>query len=494
MNRRRLAIRATAALVSLVAESVLAGLFIEAGDMALRHDIQRLSDYGVINGPISTWPLAWGPILDDLREADVSRLPPAVADAVVRLRYRGRIETEADIVGYNVEVGLAEKPTRIRSFRDTPRGEKEVSAGIAWLGDWLSVDLNAQWVDGDPQVDEYRADNSMIGVAFGNWSIAASTQERWWGPGWDGSLILANNARPIPALTIDRVFTDAPNSKWLSWIGPWDLSVMFGQSESARAVPNAQFFGMRFNFRPLRSLEIGISRTAQWCGDGRPCGFDTFVDLFLGRDNVGDAGIGAENEPGNQLAGFDFRWAPRWRGSAFAIYGQFIGEDEAGGFPSRYLGLLGGEWSGYLHDRWSARVFAEFAGTACQFYESSKIFNCAYNHSIYKTGYRYRNRSIGHPADNDTELVSVGLILVDADNLQWRALLRYGELNDGGPPDSANTLTTTRQEIASVDIGHTRRLPLGELDAGVGYESIDDAASGSSTSHARFYLRWRHLF
>ena len=49
----------------------------------------------------------------------------------------------------------------------------------------------------------------MIGVVAGNWSIAASTQDRWWGPGWDGSIILSNNARPIPSLTLDRVFTDA---------------------------------------------------------------------------------------------------------------------------------------------------------------------------------------------------------------------------------------------------------------------------------------------
>ena len=128
-----------------------------------------------------------------------------------------------------------------------------------------------QGVDSDQDDKEFRADESMVGVVLGNWSVAASTQQRWWGPGWDGSLILGNNARPIPSLGIDRVFTDAFETKWLSWLGPWDLNVMFGELESERAVPNARFFGMRFNFRPIPSLEIGISRSAQWCGEGRPC-------------------------------------------------------------------------------------------------------------------------------------------------------------------------------------------------------------------------------
>ena len=353
--------------VPVMAVRATAGPVIEPGDTALRHDIQRLADYGIIKGPTSTWPLAWGPILEDLREADVTSLPPAVADSVGRLRLRGRIETQTDILGYKAEIGVSEKPTRIRSFQNTPRGKAEVSVGAEWLGDWLSVDLNVQGVDSDQDSDEFRADSSMIGVVIGNWSIAASTQDRWWGPGWDGSIILSNNARPIPSLTLDRVFTDAFKSKWLSWLGPWDLNVIFGQLEKERAVPNAQFFGMRVNFRPRDTLEVGVSRTAQWCGDGRPCSFDVFVDLFFGRDNIGDAGIGVENEPGNQMAGFDFRWAPRVFGSAFAAYGQFIGEDEAGGFPSRYLGQLGAEWSGYLVDRWSTKVFGEFAARPVNF-------------------------------------------------------------------------------------------------------------------------------
>ncbi len=46
---------------------MLAGPSIAPGDLALRHDIQRLDDYGVLSGPVKTWPLSWGPILSDLQ-------------------------------------------------------------------------------------------------------------------------------------------------------------------------------------------------------------------------------------------------------------------------------------------------------------------------------------------------------------------------------------------------------------------------------------------
>ena len=250
--------------------SAIAGPYVSAGDTVLRHDIQVLADHGVIRGPVSTWPLAWGPVLSDLNNADSTSLSPAVLSSYLRVRERARWETRDQELTVRANASVSDNRARIRSFQNTPRGRAEAGAGIGWLGDFANIELNAQFVDDSLDDDEVRLDDSMIGVVFGNWSVSASTQQRWWGPGWDGSVILSNNARPIPSLVIDRVFTDPFETKWLSWLGPWDLNVMMGQLESDRVVPDARFFGMRFNFRPLKSLEIGLSRTAQWCGEGRP--------------------------------------------------------------------------------------------------------------------------------------------------------------------------------------------------------------------------------
>ncbi len=485
----RLILTIAAALFSL--QTTHAGPLIAPGDIALRHDIQILADYAVITGPITSWPLSWDSLADELNAVeDTKKLPVAVTNVFERLRARAQRETSRGEARFNARLAAAEKPTAIRSFADTPREDAQVTAGFAWFGERLSVDLNATAVDSPADGEDFRADGSEIGVSLGNYTLAASTMDRWWGPGWDGSLILSNNARPIPSLIFRRNRTTAFETKWLSWLGPWDIRVIWGQMEEDRVIPNTRFFGMRFNFKPHPSLEIGLSRTAQWCGDGRPCDFDTFIDLLLGKDNRGDDGTTLENEPGNQLAGFDLRWSNRWFGTPMAFYTQFTGEDEAGGFPSRYLVQGGIETSGFFRNRWSYRWYAELAGTSCDFVKDD-IFNCAYNHGIYETGYRYRDRVVGHGAENDSRIISTGVVLVSNAETQWHALLRFGDLNRGGSPDVRNTLTPTPLEISSIDLTHGRTLGRGRLEIGVGYERIEDPLTGQDNGDVRAFLSWR---
>ena len=108
--------------------SVLAGPNIPAGDVALRHDIQRLADYGIIEGTVTTWPLAWGPILHDIRNADATELPSGVGDALARIRQRASWETRSN--------ELTCTPIRSRtdhcSSHSTPRSS---SSRVSWVAD-----------------------------------------------------------------------------------------------------------------------------------------------------------------------------------------------------------------------------------------------------------------------------------------------------------------------------------------------------------------------
>lgn len=472
--------------------SVSASPFVNAGDAALRQDIQRLADAGIIKGPVTAWPLAWGPVAADIGNVGTeTELPAAVLAALHRVRQRAVWETGTNELRFRARASFAEAPARIRGYDDTPRESGEIGGGLSWTGNRISVDIRGQVVDSPSDGEDYRVDGSSIAFALGNYSLSVNTLDRWWGPGWDGSLILSNNARPVPSISLDRNFTDPFASKWLQWLGPWDLSIHHGQFETDREIPNARFFGMRFNFRPLPSLEVGLSRTAQWCGNGRPCGLDTFTDLLVGADNIGGQGVTINNEPGNQLAGIDFRWSRALFGTQAAFYGQLIGEDEAGGFPSRYLGQFGVEAYGALSSGWVFHWFGEFAGTTCQFHESSELFNCAYNHAIYQTGYRYRGRSVGHGADNDARLVTTGVTLIDNDDNHWKALLRYGALNRGGLADPRNTVTPTPEDMASLDVTHSREFSYGLIEIGIGVEWTDGIAGASSGTSGRAFLRWR---
>ena len=350
----------TALVVSLLAPgSALAGPWIAPGDPGLRHDIQVLSDAGVITSPILAWPLSWSSVAGDLTDA-VSRddLDASQQAALTRLTHRMRDETRVREVRRTATLTAAAEPTRVRNFTATPRGELEAKAELDWTGERFAVRLAVTAADGDDVDDQdWRLDGSYGAVVIGNWMISAGAQERWWGPGWDSSLILSTNARPPKAFALQRNYPAPFKWKWLSWIGPWSTSVVWGQLEDGRAVPNTRLFGWQVNFRPLPDLEVSLERTAQWCGSGRPCGFDTFVDLLLGRDNQGDEGVDRAEEPGNQLAGLSLRWASPVGDAPYAVYAQFTGEDEASDLPSKFLGLGGIEYWGTFRETWSYRLY-----------------------------------------------------------------------------------------------------------------------------------------
>jgi hypothetical protein len=82
-------------------------------------------------------------------------------------------------------------------------------------------------------------------------------------------------------------------------------------------------------------------------------------------------------------------------------------------------------------------------------------------------------------------------LLVDENDTSWQLLLRYGELNRYGLPDPYNTLSPTRQDLASVDVSHSRAFRYGVIAIGAGVERIDDAQSQQADTDVRAFLEWR---
>ena len=465
-----------------------AGPWLEPGDIWLKSDVQLLADAGIITSPISSWPLSWGDIAQDLNSAiDTEQLTPTVRAAYERLRERAGDELRVAEVALDTGFRLAEKPQEIRGFLDTPRGEQEVWASAEYTGERLAVRLRGSVVNDDPFDDtEARADGSYAAVAVGNWMIGASLIERWWGPGWNGSLILSSNARPIPALVIERNFSTPFETPWLRWIGPWSTSVIWGELESDRAVPNTRFFGWRVNFKPLRSLEIGLLRTAQWCGEGRQCDLDAFAKVLAGDSNLD---TGDTNDVANQLAGFDARWSRGTGRFPIAVYGQLIGEDEAGGFPSRFMGQFGVEtWGSFDNGAVRWRAYGEFADATCQFNEASKLFNCAYENFFYPSGYRYRGRAIGYGSDSDSRNLTFGVVVSDISGGDWSATIRRLDVNRAGAPQAAHSISPTPVDVLDVDLQYRRRLEYADITIGLGADRREDALTAATDESLRVFV------
>jgi hypothetical protein len=398
-----------------------------------------------------------------------------------------------------VRVSASSNPRVIRTFEYTPRDEAEIEGSLAWTGERFAYQLSAAAIADPVDGDSFRPDGSFVGIALGNWMVSAGYQDRWWGPGWEGSLILGTNARPTPQVALQRNSAVPFKSKWLSWIGPWSLTTFMGMMDDERVVKDALLFGFRASARPsfwkIDGLELAVSRTAQWCGEGRPCNASTFMNVLLGRDNKG-VNVSPEDEPGNQLAGFDARWASPVGELPYALYVQWIAEDSRQGGPQLggWLRQVGAEvWGNFLLQGWTHRSHFEASETICRdggLGFSSAQYNCGYNHSIYRTGYRYQGRGVGHGMDGDGQTVALGSTLTDSGGNRWNMLLRHVKINSVGAPDAAHTLTPTPQDLLEASLSHSRELTLGELQLGVGFSRLKDEVSGQKIDDLNAFVQW----
>ena len=463
------------------------------GDMQLRHDLQLLNDSGVINIPLTAWPVSLGDVHAALDASHTQLLSSSAQSAYVRVKRR--LGFEMDTGSPYIRLGLSgsHNPRIIRSFENTPREEGEARAELSWLGERFSLNLSATYAANPFDGDEFRPDGTYVGMALGNWMLTAGWQERWWGPSRDGSLILSTNARPTPGIAIQRNNSTAFKTKWLSWLGPWTLTSFMTNLDDERVVNDALLFGMRGSFRPPHTgLEIGFSRTAQWCGDDRPCSASTFWDLLLGKDNRG-VNVDPDKEPGNQLAGLDIRWKLPKK-IPVAVYMQWIGEDgrPGGGLVgawSRQLGVeVWGDFGGIAH-----RTQIEVSDTTARqggFGFSDKQPNYTYEHTIYRSGYRYNGRPLGHGADGDSLSYSIGSTLVQSAGHTWNILLRHMKINRDGPPDSRHSLSPVPLETTDLQISHERETPIGRFYVGIGFSKVDESLSNVSNSDVTGFIQW----
>jgi hypothetical protein len=302
---------------------------------------------------------------------------------------------------------------------------------------------------------------------------------------------MSNNARPVPGITFQRVQSVAPETSWLKWLGPWSFMTYIGQLESERYVPDAKLWLARFTFKPFSSLEIGFSRAAQFGGEGRPEGLKTFLQMLFGQDNAGEGSITAENQPGNQLAGLDLRWSLPLQAFPSAFYLQTIGEDLSGITPTARMRLLGLEHWGHI-DTKDYRLFLEFSDTAA-YRGTEPGYNTAYNHAVYKSGYRYFDRSIGHSMDNDGRMLTLGGSIAQSPSVSWLASISQAVFNRDGEGQNAVS-PDIKTDYQDIRLGQNLQLKRHLINWGAGYQYTEQPQLAVSSDEYYIYMDWSIRF
>lgn len=440
---------------------LIAEPWVDTSNIFLRSNIQLLADQGLINTPVTTFPLMWHDIARDLKVIQLSNLTDREKNAYSYVSHQFRLAKQSR---QTLKANLATDTKRFAGYGDAFRDNNSVTLSSSFMTDSLAANITSSYTHSPDDGDKVRLDGSYIAAFVGNWVFSAGKQDRWWGPAWDTSLSLTNNARPMPALAISRKSAIGLDIPFTDHSIPWTVTSFMGIMDDDRVINDALLWGFRLNFKPAANWEVGITRLAQWAGDGRPHGLDTFWRVLKGEDNCGGNGPTIEEcqngeEPGNQLAGYDIRWSSNILAQPLSVYFTMFAED---GDRKGGLSIFGEEryqlgvdtHINFLSNDW--RVYLEATDTYALCSDgvngdgTSTIGDCYYEHSTYKTGMRYNIRNIGSSYENDASTYVLGFISQGDGETNYEFKFRWLQLNkdnsDRAPGN--NQIGNTVSEIA----------------------------------------------
>lgn len=438
--------------------------WVDTSNIFLRSNIQLLADTGLLKTPVTTFPLMWHDIARDLKTIELSSLSEPQKNAYSYVSHQLRLAKNNQ---KTLKTNLATDNKRFAGFGDNIRDNNSVAISSSFMTDSFATNITSSYTHSPHDGDKVRFDGSYVAAFIGNWVFSAGKQDRWWGPAWDTSLSFTNNARPMPTLTVSRKSAIGFEVPFTEHSIPWTVTSFMGLMDDDRVINDALLWGFRLNFKPAQNWEIAISRLAQWSGDGRPSDLGTFWKTLKGEDNCGGNGPTVEEcrngeEPGNQLAGYDIRWSSSILNQPLSVYFSMFAEDgdRKGGLSifgeeryqlglDSYIKLFNHDWRVYLEatDTYAlCRDGVNGDGT-------STIGDCYYEHGTYRTGMRYKARSIGSSYENDASTYVLGMISQGSGETNYEFKFRWLQLNKDnsdralGNEKIGNTVTEIAENV-----------------------------------------------
>ena len=185
--------------------------------------------------------------------------------------------------------------------------------------------------------NNFNLDGSYFQYKKGIVTYGAGAVDRHWSFSNNTSLILSNNARPSESiyLKLENRF----GYDWLPSKANWSLEGFNGFSKGSLNGSKSMILGMRAIISPVEGLDFELIQTSQWGGNEYNNGISSLgAALFFDTNNGSNSNI-------NKMAGFGISYLTPSHIMPLRIYGQAIGEDEAGNLPSCFAYLAGLEWT-----------------------------------------------------------------------------------------------------------------------------------------------------
>lgn len=438
-------------------------VLLEAGDIELRTDLRWLIDRGVLSGlSTSHWPMPLAILQRSLALRSTEGLSAGDLDALRRVEAAVSRQVGAQ-VGLRVQTNTGRVP--LTDFSEESRARTTISLHGQYSSGQMAGRLQVNALEGTltPTQDRVNFSGSYAAYNYYDHIIYAGKLAHFWGPGNDASLVWSNAATSIPGIGFRRASEKRSIHPFLEWMGPWGYEFFIGQLQNYAVIPDARVVAMRMYIRPMGGLELGASRFVQWGGKGVGNGPGALWNALIANAN------NPLSDPNNELAGFDARFTGLVYGNPVTLYGQAVGEDEAGYFPAKWLGLIGAE---YKHELAGHRLQWHIEGadtTANRWFGlgSTPLPGVAYNHFQYTSGLYHDLMPIGHFIGGDGRVLSLGLkVTPNSPGLirRYSARVMTGRVNSTNRP--INGVFPANAKISGLELSVTWRYRPVEIRSG----------------------------
>lgn len=478
---------AAAAFVSFPA---VASPWMEAGDVQVREDVERLKAARIITGPTNAWPLPWAVMSDLATAAEDTQLPADVRASAKRLVAVSALAEQSD--SGEASVSVTDRPALIRDFGAGARTKFDGSVRVTQELGNLFISVGGGYRR-HQLGNDFHPDQTYAAYKIGNWALYGGFVDQWWGPGNTSALLFSTSARPFPKIGFKRLEARPIDFPVLRWLGPWRFDVFVGDLGHRRDYDHAKVIGMRFDFAPAPGLEIGLNRALQLCGDNRPCSLKTIGKALTGFGN--EDNTGTLNEPGNQLAGFDISYTTRIGPVTARFYGEMEAEDEDNIIVDKYARLAGAKFSGPVGSNGASwELGGEWTDTlAWELTTGDRYPNVVYRNFIYYDGFTYRDRPLGASIDGDSKLISIDAAFTDSRSRRFYGSFRRVKLNyTGAVPNHRLSLNPENIDIGTLGVQVPTQF--GDLRLESRYMNNLPNTPGRSPNAIDFEASWRTRF
>jgi len=317
----------------------------------------------------------------------------------------------------NMSVGTAFNSGNVLGIYNNlrTRNKSNVNFNLEYSKKTLSSKLSFNFNDHD----KLSFDNSYINYEKGIANLSIGKVDRIWSFSKKSSLILSSNTRPLEALSLS--LENKFNMNWLPSPANWSVELINGSTKNSYNGKNSMLSGARVVISPSDKLNFEFLQTAQW-GDQNDKLYSSNLKAFFLDSNEG------KNASTNKMAGFGVSYSAPLNGNTYRFYGQIIGEDEAGNFPSCYAWMAGLElWAPEM--KFPTTLTIEAVDTRVK--KSTRGYcgaNTMYNNSTYD--YINYETVLGVPIDTEgTSLELFGLSQVNK-NLDINYSTKFLSIND----------------------------------------------------------------